>query len=168
MCNNELYHHGRLGQKWGQRNGPPYPLSGKGLSVYIRRRKAKKTEKLEKKQEKTETEEERKARQEETKQRALREGKATDLLPYIHDLTTNEIQNALKRIEWEEKLISQALKESEAEQGWRTVNNVMKKVGDVKDWTKTGVELWKNIDDAIKLLNGEGDKVKSGGGGKKK
>ena len=24
----ELYHHGRLGQKWGQRNGPPYPLGG--------------------------------------------------------------------------------------------------------------------------------------------
>lgn len=25
--NNELYHHGILGQRWGHRNGPPYPLS---------------------------------------------------------------------------------------------------------------------------------------------
>lgn len=26
MNNNELYHHGILGQRWGHRNGPPYPL----------------------------------------------------------------------------------------------------------------------------------------------
>ena len=30
MNNNELCHHGIKGQKWGKRNGPPYPLDAKG------------------------------------------------------------------------------------------------------------------------------------------
>ena len=30
---NELMHHGRLGMRWGKRNGPPYPLDYKNLSA---------------------------------------------------------------------------------------------------------------------------------------
>lgn len=30
---NELYHHGILGQKWGQKNDPPYPLGSAYSSV---------------------------------------------------------------------------------------------------------------------------------------
>lgn len=32
MTKNELYHHGILGQKWGDRNGPPYPLGASQMS----------------------------------------------------------------------------------------------------------------------------------------
>lgn len=30
---NELYHHGIKGQKWGDKNGPPYPLSASSHSL---------------------------------------------------------------------------------------------------------------------------------------
>lgn len=34
----ELYHHGRLGQKWGKKNGPPYPLNYDDLSAEERQK----------------------------------------------------------------------------------------------------------------------------------
>lgn len=37
--NNELYHHGVQGQKWGKRNGPPYPLNAKGKASLAKQRK---------------------------------------------------------------------------------------------------------------------------------
>lgn len=38
--NKELYHHGIKGQKWGVRNGPPYPLgSGKDPKVFLEKYK---------------------------------------------------------------------------------------------------------------------------------
>lgn len=41
MHNNELYHHGVKGQKWGVENGPPYPLVS-GMSERKARSRAKK------------------------------------------------------------------------------------------------------------------------------
>lgn len=151
MYNNELYHHGRLGQKWGQRNGPPYPLTGRGLSAYRQRRKAKKAGKLEKKQTKTETEEETKARHDTERERVLREGSATEVFQFRNELSNQELSNALNRIKWTNELARLAAEESE--KGWKSIDQVMKKVGNVKDWTRTGVDFYKTLNEAIELAN---------------
>lgn len=46
----ELYHHGISGQKWGKRNGPPYPLDDDDHSAA--EKKAAKAEKIEQKRQK--------------------------------------------------------------------------------------------------------------------
>lgn len=40
--NNYLEHHGVDGQKWGKRNGPPYPLNSEGKASLVKQRKAEK------------------------------------------------------------------------------------------------------------------------------
>lgn len=46
MFNEELYHHGIEGQKWGKQNGPPYPLSRAEHRRVIRSAKAAKKRNL--------------------------------------------------------------------------------------------------------------------------
>lgn len=54
MYREELYHHGIEGQRWGKRNGPPYPLNSSAKS-FTERRAAKKAAKKNAEQEKTKT-----------------------------------------------------------------------------------------------------------------
>ena len=42
--NNELYHHGVSGMKWGKRNGPPYPLNAEGKADLRAQKKAARAE----------------------------------------------------------------------------------------------------------------------------
>lgn len=145
---NELYHHGRLFQRWGVRNGPPYPLSRSAVKkAYGKKGKNKQLRPM--------TEEERQAE----KERVLREGTATEVLRYAGEISNTELSNALNRIKWTNELTRIAQEEADA--GWKNVDKVMKKVGNIKDWTKIGVDLWRNVDDAINMLEKEQKKRES-------
>lgn len=165
MYNDELYHHGILGQRWGKRNGPPYPLSrsvsqrvssrkNRGILGYLAERKAKKEAEKKSKVEKEEAarkklEEEAKARHDADRERVLREGSATEVLAYKNELTNQELSNALNRIRWRNDLTKLAAEEADA--GWNSIDKIMKKFGNVKDWAKTAAEFYKAIDDVQKI-----------------
>lgn len=148
---NEIYHHGILGQKWGKRNGPPYPLSSgqkssaekKKFSFFQTKKNqdAVKTNDL-KKEEDLEAE----------KKKIIMEGSAIEVQKYRNELTTQEIQDAINRIRNLNMLSDLAKKE--AERGWETADSVMKHFGKIKDWTKTGVEFMQAIDDGFKIIKG--------------
>lgn len=169
MMTNELYHHGRLHQRWGVRNGPPYPLSSatvkkaytkkkRGIAGVIEAHRQKKVEEKAAKAAKEEAArkaaaEKEKARKEADKERVLREGSAIEVSQYANELTNKELQDVVNRIKNRNELAKYT--QQELDQGWKTVDSVMKKVGNIKDWTKTGVELWEQLDKAMKLLDSE-------------
>lgn len=162
MYPNELYHHGRLGQKWGEQNGPPYPLS---RSVVQREYGSKKvhtfsrllsTRKDKKEMKKNRIENVKKAMSVNTltddeKKLLVIKGSASDVIRYKDQLSNTQLQEALSRIRYTKELIR--ISQEEQDKGWKTLNEVMKRVGNVKDWTKTGVEMYDQIQEVLKRID---------------
>lgn len=106
MGENELYHHGVPGMSWGDRNGPPYPLSGRAKK--IARAEAKKKIEHEKLLEKRRKEAAKKRKQAaklqrkqdkiyEMKQKLIAKGDIEAISRKRHLFTNEEIQEALIR-----------------------------------------------------------------------
>lgn len=107
----ELYHHGILGQSWGHRNGPPYPLDSSDYSKAEKRaaRKAAHKEKSEarkaKKQQKHEIAAQKKAVKEEAKrQKILKTGSLKEVRKLKGNISNAEYTEVFKRLENEQKL----------------------------------------------------------------
>ena len=184
-----LEHHGILNQKWGVRNGPPYPLSRSskktkpkkekvlrsgdrsGHSGPIKRyritKKAKKAEQARQRQIQ-EARDGRRAQidREREKERVLREGTATEVLGYKNEYTTKQLKDAAERIQWERKLSEYS--EKEKKNAFKTVDQYMKTAKSVNEWVSTGLTTKKNVEEIMKILDSASKKSKNSGGNEKK
>ena len=104
------------------------------------------------------------AEYEKAKRQALKTGNATEILRFKGDLTTKEMQDAVDRIRLERNLAD--FSQKERDDGWNAVNNAMKKVGDVKNWTKTGIEIVNMIDDLRSKSSSKSSSKSQKGAGK--
>lgn len=78
---------------------------------------------------------------------------ATEVLQYRDQLTQKELEAALGRIKTIRELSGISKKEKDA--AWDAVNNAMKKVGNVKDWAKTGLESFGVFQQLMAALSGD-------------
>lgn len=160
----DLLHHGRLGQKWGQRNGPPYPLgmsertykvvqkTGKAVATVVKgtgKAAAATAKALKKHHDETKAKnqvkkaEKEKKKTEKMKKRAISNNSYQELYDMKDRLTYNELKDAKERIRLEQEIYS--LGNPPPPRLRDKINSVMKTVGMVNDWYKTGTSAWNNF-----------------------
>lgn len=173
VYNNELYHYGTQGRsgryKWGTGNRPYQRLETAKVKKYKKslpkrisekraeKKAAKEKEKADKKIREVEEERKKYLAQQKylkdtlNKEELLKEGKASEILKYESVLTNQELQEALNRINTRASLAK--ISANEIQTGWKKMDEAMKKVKNINDWTSTGIAAAKNIQEIMDMLN---------------
>lgn len=157
-------HHGIIGMKWGDRNGPPYPLSNSEHSAVVKsadkkstrsgrkltwrqRRKAKKNLK------KARAAAAQKRLDDKEKERLVREGSASEVYARRNDLTIEQKRRAQERLNLDDQLATLSAKElarrkSKVDKMITTLDRAAKITGGVYNTAN-------NINNIRKLFSGE-------------
>lgn len=179
----DLLHHGRLGQKWGQRNGPPYPLGlnkqqysalsrfGKGAAKHIERQDAisqlkaekklrKENKKADRVLKKAKAKEAKNARAEqkalERKEAAVRHNSYKELYAIKDNLSYKELQDAFNRIDLEQKIFNKANPKQPGLMD--TIDKAVNNIDRVGRWVDKGTNTWNTF---ATIYNNQ-DAVKNG------
>lgn len=165
ICEEELYHHGVLGQSWGRRHGPPYPLDGvdkkiaraeakrkreKERRLKKLQRAAKKARKLKKKQEKQEADTLKK------KQKLVKSGDMDKIRKNADLFNNDELQYILER---------DAMKRGLGGEKERTTDEkfdlAMKRMGQIADIAVKGGQVFSAMKQGAEMVSAfHGVKVK--------
>lgn len=88
----------------------------------------------------------------------LTDSTATELLKYRDEISNKELRDALDRIKMIREL--QDISRKEINEGWVAVNDVMKKVGLVNNWVKTGSDSYSTVRNIMSILDADAQRIK--------
>lgn len=154
---NQLQHAGIKGMKWGKRlyQNPDGSLTPLGRARYrkMQRNRRKNLEKARNVRkanaEKAKSEAEKKQEYEAAKQKALKSGSAKDILKFKGDLTNQELQTAISRLNFEKSLSDVAASQA-PKKGIAKISELADKANKLADATEKGIKLY-NV--TAKVLN---------------
>lgn len=140
---NYLAHHGIDGQKWGQRNGPPYPLlrgSTGRLRVKAQEKRKARTEA------KAAKAAEEKVKQREATKKYLRDNPGK-LYKHRNELTKDEIDEIMRQIEWDRRV-----KDISASEHQRNMERLVKGLNTAANVTTDAYRIYNNFNSVRKAI----------------
>jgi hypothetical protein len=135
---NTLQHHGIRGQRWGIRR---FQKKDGSLTSAGKKRYGGPEDSVESKES-----------YEAGKQKALKSGNATEVLKYKGDLTPQEMQSALNRINWERSM--KDISNKEIAENKNKADKIFKVIDTATTRVNTAAKAWNTVANVINAFNG--------------